>query len=119
MEKRILKTHENIYRPVVNIHGFLMDHVPIFQDKPNGMICQCGSRKNKIFYSSNQFKKHLQTQKHQQWLEIMNLEKKLYKLENELYDRYNENYESKEELWYTEMFPDNSNMIPIREPTVP
>lgn len=115
MEKNIFKKHENIYRPVVNIHGFLMDHVPTFQDKPNGIICPCGSRKNKIFYSSNQFKKHLYSQKHQQWLEIMNLEKKLHKLENELYDRYNENYELKEELWYTEMFPDKSNIIPIRE----
>lgn len=108
-----IKNQETIYRPVININGFLMDHVPIFKEKSNGIICPCASRKNKIYFNATQFRKHLQTQKHQQWIETLNLEKKIHQLEGELKQRYNESYQERDELWYTEMFPErkDSNIV--------
>lgn len=104
-----IKKQETIYRPVININGFLMDHVPIFKEKSNGIICPCASRKNKIYFNAIQFRKHLQSKKHQQWMEILNLEKKIHQLEGELKQRYNESYQERDELWYTEMFPETKD----------
>ena len=106
-----IKNQENIYRPVVNIHGYFMDHLPNLTEHPSGIRCPCGSRQQKIYTSVTQFRNHLKTQTHQKWIEILNLEKKVRQLENELHFRYNDTYKEKEELWYQEMYPEKIESI--------
>jgi hypothetical protein len=102
------------YKPSVNIHGFFIDRNPFLKEKKESMIsiiCPCGSRKKKAFDNMSQFKRHLQSQSHQNWIETMNLERKIQQLETELYEvggRVNE----KEELWYGQIFPDHKDIIP-------
>lgn len=112
MSKKEVQT----YKPSVNIHGFFIDRDPFLQENKMTIICPCGSRKKTGFKNITQFKKHLQSQTHKKWIERMNLEKKILQLETELYamteGQSHPCVHEKEELWYSQIFPDHQDIIP-------
>uniref|UniRef100_A0A6C0CMJ8 Uncharacterized protein n=1 Tax=viral metagenome TaxID=1070528 RepID=A0A6C0CMJ8_9ZZZZ len=106
-----IKKQDNIYIPVMNIHGYFMDYLPNFAEYPQGIMCSCGSRHRKQYKTVSQLRNHLKTQTHQKWIEILNLEKKIRQLENELQFRYNDPYQFREQLWYQDMYPEKNESI--------
>lgn len=72
------------YSPIIDKNGNYIDNIPIIY---NGLICPCGSRKNKIYENTISFTNHTSTKHHKNWLEAMN---------NNKYNYYTENLKQKE-----------------------
>ena len=103
------------YKPVKNVYGELIDKFPCSINNSNETIrCYCGTRKNNI-YTIKSFRKHIQSASHKRWLEMENLIQKIVTLEKEIKYRYKENVKLGEELWYSDMYPENENDIPLVE----
>jgi hypothetical protein len=68
----------DIYTPSVDNNGNYIDNIPIIR---NGITCQCGTRKNKIYDTNSKFTTHSKTKKHQKWLTILNQNKANYYVE--------------------------------------
>jgi hypothetical protein len=78
-----LVTEPDLYCPSINELGNYMDKVPSFHIIKKGVICPCGSRKDKIYETYTTFSQHTKTKMHQKWLQQLNLNKANYYVENE------------------------------------
>lgn len=67
------------YTPSVDNNGNYIDNIPIIK---NGLLCPCGSRKDKIYETISKFNSHTKTKKHQKWLSILNQNKANYYIES-------------------------------------
>ena len=76
-----LTTQPEYYTATIDSHGNYVDYIPSFQMK-NGIRCMCGSRKDKIYNSSNAFITHTKSQTHKNWMEQLNNNKMNYFKEN-------------------------------------
>ena len=75
----LIITPEN-YVPSIDDKGNYIDVVP--KNFQNGLICMCGSRKDKIYNNSNAFITHTKSQTHKSWIEYLNNNKMNYFKEN-------------------------------------
>lgn len=67
-----ISTISDIYAPGVNDQGQYIDKMPIFAKLPDGIRCECGSRREKVFINQSTFSAHLRTKTHKQWIESLN-----------------------------------------------
>ena len=58
------------YTPSVDDNGNFIDKIPIITSC--GLLCNCGSRKDKIYNSINKFSQHIKCKKHKEWIESLN-----------------------------------------------
>ena len=63
------------YTPSVDDFGNYCDYIP---DIRHGLLCPCGSRKNKVFENSSKFSIHSKSKAHQKWLSVLNQNKANY-----------------------------------------
>jgi len=70
-----LVVEPDIYSPSINDNGLYVDKVPPFNYIKKGLMCPCGSRKDKLYESHSVFVSHTKTKTHQKWLEMLNLNK--------------------------------------------
>ena len=78
-----LVVEPDIYSPSIDENGNYIDKIPSFSLIKKGLLCPCGSRKDKIYDSRTIFSSHIQTQMHAKWLASLNLNKANYYIENE------------------------------------
>jgi len=78
-----LVTEPDLYAPSINEQGNYIDKIPSFSKNKKGILCPCGTRKDKIYETYSVFSSHIKTKGHQQWLEALNLNKANYYIENE------------------------------------
>ena len=78
-----LAIEPDIYSPSVDEKGNYIDKIPSFSLIKNGLLCPCGSRKDKYYQSHSSFSTHTKTKNHQTWLSNINLNKVNYYIENE------------------------------------
>ena len=78
-----LVTEPDIYCPSIDTNGNYMDRIPSFHIMKKGVLCPCGSRKDKVYETHTIFSAHTKTKIHQKWLESLNLNKANYYVENE------------------------------------
>ena len=71
-----LVVEPELYSPSIGIDGNYVDKVP--HSIKLGIQCSCGSRKDKVYDSSQSFNGHLKTKIHQRWLNNLNLNKANY-----------------------------------------
>jgi hypothetical protein len=73
----------DLYEPSINDMGIFIDKIPAWSClKGKGIMCSCGTRKNKVYETSGTFSSHLKTQGHKQWIENLNANKVNFYLEN-------------------------------------
>jgi hypothetical protein len=77
-----IATQPDIYTPGIDEHGNYVDKTPSFNIMRKGVLCPCGSRKDKA-YTNNTFSSHIKTKIHQKWLSELNVNKSNYYVENE------------------------------------
>ena len=68
----------DIYTPSVDSVGNYIDNIPMIR---HGIICPCGSRKDKAYENASKFAVHIKTKAHQKWLIILNQNKANYYVE--------------------------------------
>jgi hypothetical protein len=73
----------DIYAPSVDESGNYIDKIPAFNMIKKGLICPCGSRKDKSYDTSSKFSVHTKSKSHQKWLSNLNANKVNYYVENE------------------------------------
>jgi hypothetical protein len=73
----------DVYSPSVDNNGNYIDKIPAFNTIKKGLICPCGSRKDKFYDSHSSFSAHIKTKIHQKWLDGLNTNKINYFVENE------------------------------------
>ena len=78
-----LVVEPDIYSPSINDNGLYFDKVPPFNYIKKGLMCPCGSRKDKLYESHSVFVSHTKTKTHQKWLEMLNLNKANFYVELE------------------------------------
>jgi hypothetical protein len=78
-----LVVEPDIYSPSIDEMGNYIDKVPSFNIIKKGLLCPCGSRKDKLYESHSSFITHIKTKNHQKWLSNLNLNKVNYYIENE------------------------------------
>ena len=78
-----LVVEPDIYAPSIDDKGSYTDRVPPFNYIKKGLICPCGSRKDKIYESHSVFVSHTKTKAHQKWIETLNLNRSNFYVENE------------------------------------
>jgi hypothetical protein len=78
-----LVVEPDIYSPSIDEMGNYIDKVPSFNIIKKGLLCPCGSRKDKLYESHTSFITHIKTKNHQKWLSNLNLNKVNYYIENE------------------------------------
>jgi hypothetical protein len=78
-----LVVEPDIYSPSIDELGNYIDKIPSFNIIKKGLLCPCGSRKDKFYESYNSFMNHIKTKNHQKWLSNLNLNKVNYYIENE------------------------------------
>jgi len=78
-----LVVEPDIYSPSINDNGIYVDKVPPFNYIKKGLVCPCGSRKDKIYETHSVFVSHTKTKVHQKWLEGLNLNKANFYVELE------------------------------------
>jgi hypothetical protein len=69
-----------LYAPSINENGDYIDKVPA--SIKNGILCPCGSRKDKVYDNSASFSAHMKTKIHSRWLVSLNLNKSNFYTEN-------------------------------------
>ena len=73
----------DIYEPSINEHGDFIDKIPSWSClKGKGIMCACGSRKNKVYETSSLFTSHIRSQTHKKWIEGLNANKVNLYMEN-------------------------------------
>lgn len=77
-----LVTEPDIYSPSIDDNGNYIDKIPSFNNINNGIKCLCGSRKDKVYDTYNNFSVHIKTKHHQNWLVNINFNKANYYVEN-------------------------------------
>ena len=77
-----LVTQPDIYQPSIDENGNYTDKIPSFNIIKKGLICPCGSRKDKVYENAGSFSTHMKTKHHEKWLTKLNLNKSNYYVEN-------------------------------------
>ena len=62
----------DVYVPSVDTNGNYIDKIPIMKQ---GLFCQCGARKDKVYETTAKFCSHITTKSHQAWLLMLNQNK--------------------------------------------
>ena len=71
------------YEPSMDDSGIIIDKIPSWSClKGKGLLCSCGSRKNKVYETSALFTSHIRSQTHKKWIEGLNANKKNFYMEN-------------------------------------
>jgi hypothetical protein len=78
-----LVVEPDIYSPSIDDKGTYIDKVPPFNFIKKGLICPCGSRKDKIYETRSVFISHTNTKVHQKWIESLNLNRSNFYVELE------------------------------------
>jgi hypothetical protein len=78
-----LVVEPDIYTPSIDYNGNYTDKIPSFNIIKKGLLCPCGSRKDKIYETQQMFSSHIKSKIHQKWIENLNLNKTNYYVENE------------------------------------
>ena len=78
-----LVVEPDIYTPSINDSGLYVDKVPPFNYIKKGLVCPCGSRKDKLYETHSVFVAHTKTKAHQKWLEGLNLNRANFYVELE------------------------------------
>ena len=78
-----LVVEPDVYSPSVDNVGNYIDKIPSFNTIKKGLICPCGSRKDKFYDSHSSFSAHIKSKIHQKWLDGLNTNKINYFVENE------------------------------------
>jgi hypothetical protein len=64
-------------------NGNIIDKIPSWSClKGKGIMCACGSRKNKVYETSALFTTHIKSQTHKNWIVKLNADKVNYYMEN-------------------------------------
>lgn len=63
------------YSPSIDDSGNYIDRIPIIK---HGLICLCGTRKDKRYETYTKFATHIKTKTHQKWIESLNSNKANY-----------------------------------------
>lgn len=77
-----LALEPELYTPSVNKNGNYIDNVLNLNVK-SGIVCSCGTRKDKIYNTKTKFTCHTKTKTHQQWLKKINNDKQNYFQKNQ------------------------------------
>jgi hypothetical protein len=73
----------DIYEPSMDNDGNIIDKIPSWSClKGKGIMCACGSRKNKVYETSALFTTHIKSQTHKNWIVKLNADKVNYYMEN-------------------------------------
>jgi hypothetical protein len=67
------------YMPSIDELGNYVDKMPAFK---KGLMCPCGSRKDKVYETTTMFSAHIKTKTHQKWIADLNLNKANLYIEN-------------------------------------
>ncbi len=78
-----LVVEPDIYMPSIDDKGLYIDKVPPFNYIKKGLVCPCGSRKDKIYETHSVFVAHAKTKAHQKWIESLNLNRSNFYVELE------------------------------------
>jgi len=77
-----LALESDIYEPIMNETGNLIDYLPPSSKFKNGLRCPCGTRKEHVFDSRQSFSIHSKTKTHMKWVTDLNNNKMNYFSEN-------------------------------------
>jgi hypothetical protein len=77
-----LATEPDLYAPSLDTLGNFIDKIPSFNNIKYGLLCPCGSRKDKTYDTYSTFSAHTKTKIHQKWLMDLNLNKTNHYTEN-------------------------------------
>jgi uncharacterized protein YeaO (DUF488 family) len=73
----------DIYEPSIDETGNFIDKIPSWSClKGKGIMCACGSRKNKVYETSSLFTSHIRSQTHKKWIDGLNANKVNLYMEN-------------------------------------
>jgi hypothetical protein len=78
-----LVAEPDIYSPSIDDTGNYVDKIPAFNIIKKGLLCPCGSRKDKVYETHAIFSSHIKSKTHQKWLAALNLNKTNFFVENE------------------------------------
>ena len=78
-----LVLESDVYAPSMDEAGNYVDKIPSFHIIKKGLLCPCGSRKDKSYETNSTFSAHIKTKTHQKWITSLNLNKINYYMENE------------------------------------
>lgn len=78
-----LVAEPDIYNPSIDDKGAYIDKVPPFNFIKKGLVCPCGSRKDKVYEAHSVFVAHTKTKAHQKWIESLNLNRSNFYVELE------------------------------------
>lgn len=73
----------DVYAPSMDEAGNYVDKIPSFHIIKKGLLCPCGSRKDKSYDTNSIFAAHIKTKTHQKWITGLNYNKINYYIENE------------------------------------
>lgn len=73
-----ITTTPDTYSPSIDDAGNYIDHIPIIY---NGLLCLCGTRKDKRYETATKFATHIKSRTHQKWLLSLNNNKSNYYIE--------------------------------------
>jgi hypothetical protein len=73
----------DVYAPSMDESGNYVDKIPSFHIIKKGLLCPCGSRKDKSYDTHSTFSAHIKTKTHQKWITGLNNNKINYYIENE------------------------------------
>lgn len=75
-----LITNSDDYSPSINNEGNYIDHIPSFNNYPQGLRCPCTHH---IFHSRSNFATHIKCANHKKWIESLNSNRANYFVELE------------------------------------
>jgi hypothetical protein len=78
-----LVVEPDIYAPSIDDKGSYIDKVPPFNFIKKGLVCPCGTRKDKVYEGHSVFVSHTKTKAHQKWIESLNLNRSNFYVELE------------------------------------
>ena len=78
-----LVVEPDIYAPSIDDKGLYIDKVPPFNFIKKGLVCTCGTRKDKVYECHSVFVSHTKTKAHQKWIESLNLNRSNFYVELE------------------------------------
>jgi uncharacterized membrane protein YhiD involved in acid resistance len=71
------------YEPSIDESGKFIDKIPSWSClKGKGIMCGCGSRRNKVYETSALFTSHIRSQTHKKWIDGLNANKVNLYMEN-------------------------------------
>jgi anion-transporting ArsA/GET3 family ATPase len=73
----------DVYAASIDENGKYVDNIISFHRLKKGLMCPCGSRKDKVYETHGTFSTHIKTKNHQKWLENLNLNRANYYVESE------------------------------------